>query len=100
MGESDTPQDEVDRRCGPDGEALTHERRLTYREARPWLKRSSVRIGVVPCGTGLRWLEADERDGFVQKLRHAEGRDCNVAGDVLLYRTAKESKVLVVEEPY
>jgi hypothetical protein len=33
-------------------------------------------------------------------LRHAEGRDCNVAGDVLLYRITDSVKVLVVQKPY
>jgi hypothetical protein len=71
---------------------------MTYRQARPWLKRSDVRIGVMPCGTDIRWLqEDDERQSYVAQLRHAEGRDCNVAGDVLLYRIADSVKVLVVE---
>jgi hypothetical protein len=100
VSESDAAQDKVDRTRGPNGEELTRERRLTYREARPWLKRSSVLIGVMPCGTDVRWLQDDERQGYVQQLRHAEGRDCNVAGDVLLYRMPDSAKVLVVEEPY
>jgi hypothetical protein len=92
--------DEADQPCGPNAEALTKGRRLTYRQARPWLKRSDVPIGVRPCGTGIRWLPEDERQTYAQRLRHAEGRDCNVAGDVLLYRITDSSKVLVVEEPY
>ena len=99
MSQADTSQDETDRHRGPNGEPLTRQRRLTYREARPWLKRSSVLIGVAPCGTDIRWLRDDERDGYVQQLRHAEGRDCNVAGDVLLYRMTDSNTVLVVEEP-
>lgn len=100
MSESDTSQDELHRHPGPNGEQLTRQRRLTYREARPWLKRSSVLIGVEPCGTDVRWLRDDERHEYVQQLRHAEGRDCNVAGDVLLYRMKNGTTVLVIEEPY
>jgi hypothetical protein len=45
----------------------------------------------------IHWLAEDERPACVQRLRRAEGRDCNVAGDVLLYR-AGEVRLLVVEE--
>jgi hypothetical protein len=99
VSESDASQDEVHRHRGPNGEQLTRQRRLTYREARPWLKRSGVRIGVEPCGTDVRWLRDDERQEYVQHLRHAEGRDCNVAGDVLLYYMTDSTTVLVIEEP-
>ena len=84
---------------GPDGRALEGARRLTYRQARPWLRRSEVIIGVQPCGTAISWLADDERQALVQQLRHAEGKDCNVAGDVLLYRLP-HSTVIVIEEPY
>ncbi len=73
---------------------------MTYRQARPWLKRSDVAIGVWPCGADIRWLQDDERQSYAQTLRHAEGRDCNVAGDVLLYRITDSVKVLVVQKPY
>jgi hypothetical protein len=33
-------------------------------------------------------------------MRHSEGKDCNVAGDVLLYRLADGRPVLVIEEPW
>jgi hypothetical protein len=101
VGESGTAGDETVQPRGPNGEALTRARRMTYRQARPWLKRSDVRIGVMPCGTDIRWLqEDDERQSYVEHLRRAEGGDCNVAGDVLLYRITDSVKVLVVEEPY
>jgi hypothetical protein len=32
-------------------------------------------------------------------MRHAEGKDCNVAGDVLLYRLTDGRPVLVIQEP-
>jgi hypothetical protein len=97
---SDEVNDEADMPRGPDGEELTRQRRLTYRQARPWLKRSNVRIGVAPCGSSVRWVQEEERQTYVQQLRQAEGRDCNVAGDVLLYRNLEGASALVVEEPY
>jgi hypothetical protein len=33
-------------------------------------------------------------------MRRSEGKDCNVAGDVLLYRLADGRPALVVEEPW
>ena len=98
--EFDAASDEAEPPRGPAGELLTKHRRLSYRDARPWLKRSSVVLGAMACGREIRWLRDDERHDYVQQLRHAEGQDCNVAGDVLLYRTSGGLTVLVVEEPY
>ena len=46
----------------------------------------------------VTWVADDERQAVVERLRHAEGKDCNVAGDVLLHRLSYGS-VVVVEEP-
>ena len=72
---------------------------MTYRQARPWLRRSDAVVGLRPCGMEVNWLAADERQAMVERLRHAEGKDCNVAGDVLLYRLP-DANIVVVEEPY
>jgi hypothetical protein len=37
---------------------------------------------------------------FAARMRHAEGKDCNVAGDVLLYRLTDGRSVLVIQEPF
>ena len=84
---------------GPSGQPLTVGRRLTYRQARPWLRRSDAVVGLRPCGMEVNWLPDDERQAVVERLRHAEGKDCNVAGDVLLYRLP-DGNIVVVEEPY
>jgi hypothetical protein len=47
----------------------------------------------------VQGLGSDERQFYVQRLRHAEGEDCNVAGDVPLYRATDGGRFLVVEEP-
>jgi hypothetical protein len=82
----------------PSGSELRSGRRMTYLAARGWLRRTGVSLGVEPCGGPVRWLQGDERQAFVANLRHSEGKDCNVAGDVVLYREA-EGDFLVVEEP-
>lgn len=84
---------------GQSGQALEGARRLTYRQARPWLRRSDAVNGLRPCGIEVHWVADDERQALVERLRHAEGKDCNVAGDVLLYRLGG-GNVIVVEEPY
>ena len=84
---------------GGSAELPTGGRRLTYRQARPWLRRPDVIVGVRPCGMEVRWVSDEERTQLVARWRHAEGKDCNVAGDVLLYRGAGEVTVVVVEEP-
>jgi hypothetical protein len=70
---------------------------MTYRDARTWLKRPEVVVGVRhECSPEADWLSVEERDALVARLRHAEGRDCNVEGDVMLYRRSRGT-VLVVE---
>lgn len=90
---------DADGLLGPSGQVLRRARRLTYRQARPWLGRGDAVIGLRPCGMEVTWVADDERQAVVERLRHAEGKDCNVAGDVLLYRSSYGS-VVVVEEPY
>ena len=84
---------------GPSGHNLDRARRMTYRQARPWLRRRDAVIGLRPCGVEVNWMADHERPALVERLRQAEGKDCNVAGDVLLYRTPNIT-VIVVEEPY
>ncbi len=96
--ESECGDDFVPR--GPGGEPLTHARRMTYREARSWMKRSDALLGVWPCGPTIEWVYDEERATLAAKVRHAEGKDCNLEGDVLLYRLADGRPVVVVEEPY
>ena len=83
----------------PGGEPLTHARRLTYRDARSWMKRRDALVGRWPCGPTVEWVPDQERSAFAATVRHSEGKDCNIAGDVLLYRLADGSPVLVIEEP-
>lgn len=83
---------------GPNGQALVGGRRLTYRQARPWLRRTDAFVGLRPCGMEVHWIADDQRRAVVERLRHVEGKDCNIAGDVTLYRLAGASFV-VVEEP-
>ena len=82
----------------PAGEPLTHGRRMTYRGARSWLGRSGVLVGVHPCDSPVEWVPEADRAAFVARARHAEGRDCNVAGDVLLFRLPDGRPVVVVED--
>ncbi len=82
----------------PDGEPLTHGRRLTLRAARSWAKRKDTLLGRWPCGPTVEWVTDHERPTFAARMRHSEGKDCNVAGDVLLYRLADGRPVIVIEE--
>ena len=71
---------------------------MTYREARTWLKRSEVTVGVLPeCEFAVMWLGETERLRLAAHLRHSEGMDCNVAGDAVLYRLPTAT-YLVVEQ--
>jgi hypothetical protein len=83
----------------PDGEPLTHGRRMTYRDARSWVKRGNVLLGRWPCGQTIEWVPEQERKAFVARARQAEGKDCNVVGDVVLYRLADGRPAVVIEEP-
>ena len=83
----------------PDGgSGLTHGRRTTLRDARTWLRSEGVAVGRLPeCSEQVEWLEGAERREFLSHLRHSEGRDCNVGGDVLLYTLCDGGRVAVVE---
>lgn len=97
---SSVPEDDDDAYVphGPGGELLTRGRRTTWRAARPWLRRSDVLVGLWPCGSPVEWVPDEDRSRFAVQARRAEGRDCNVAGDVLLFRLADGRPVLVVQE--
>ena len=82
----------------PGGEPLTHGRRTTWRAARPWLRRDDVLVGVEPCGRPVEWVPDEGRPHFAARARRAEGRDCNVAGDLLLFRLTDGRPVVVVQE--
>ena len=73
---------------------------MTYRDARNWIKRRDALLGRWPCGPTVEWVADQERSAFAARVRQAEGKDCNVAGDVLLYRLADGRPVVVIEEPY
>jgi hypothetical protein len=83
----------------PDGEPLTDGRRMTYRQARPWLRRGEALVGVWPSHAPVEWMPEQDRTELTAAARRAEGRDCNVAGDVLLFRRADGRPVLVVQGP-
>jgi hypothetical protein len=83
----------------PGGEPLTNGRRLTFREARSWVKRSDALLGRWR-GPTIKWVPDQERTAFAAEARQTEGRDCNREGDVVLYRLADRRPVVVVEEPY
>ena len=84
----------------PHGEPLTQGRRLTLRDARSWAKRKDAVLGRWPCGPTVEWTADHERPAFIARMRHGEGKDCNVAGDVLLFRLADGRPVLVIEEAW
>jgi hypothetical protein len=84
---------------GSGGEPLTQGRRMTQREARSWMKRRDVLVGRGRCGTTIEWVPEHERAGQAARVRQDEGMDCNVQGDVLLFRVADGRPVLVIEEP-
>lgn len=73
---------------------------MTYRQARSWVKRSDALLGRWPCGLVIDWVPDSQRAALAAALRHAEGKDCNVAGDVLLFRLVDGRPVVVVQEPY
>ena len=58
-------------RMSPTGLPLKSGRRMSYLDARGWLRREGVALGVEPCRGPVRWLEAEERRDFVARLRHA-----------------------------
>lgn len=76
-----------------------HGRRMTYREARSWVRRGDALLGRWR-GPTIDWVPVDERAAFVAEARRTEGRDCSLAGDVVLYRLADRRPVVVIEEPY
>ena len=80
----------------PGGEPLTHGRALTYREARTWMKRSDALLGQWR-GSTIEWVPDPERAAFVAWVRQVEGKDCDPAGDVALYRLADGRPVLVID---
>jgi hypothetical protein len=80
----------------PGGEALAHGRRMTYREARNWLKRRDVLFGRWR-GPTIEWVADQDRDAFTAGLRRAEGTDCSLDGDVVLYRLADRRPVIVID---
>lgn len=83
----------------PAGEPLTSGRRTTYRGARGWFRRGDALVGVHPCHEPVAWVPDAERPAFAARARRAEGRDCRVAGDVLLFRLPDGRPVVVVEGP-
>jgi hypothetical protein len=80
----------------PGGEPLTRGRSMTYREARSWMKRSDALLGRWR-GPTVEWVPDQERPAFVAWVRHVEGKDCDPAGDVALYRRADGRPVLVID---
>ena len=83
----------------PDGEALAKGRRLTFRDARSWIKRSDALLGRWR-GPTISWVSDQERMTFAAEARQNEGLDCNLGGDVVLYRLADRRPVVVVEQSY
>jgi hypothetical protein len=63
------------------------------------MKRGDALLGRWPCGPAVEWVPDQERAAFAARVRQGEGKDCNVTGDVLLYRLADGRPVVVVEEP-
>ncbi len=81
----------------PGGEPLTRGRRMPLRQARSWVRREDVLLGRWPCGSPVEWVSGQEREALAARVRHG-GRDCTVAGDVLLFRLADGRRALVVEQ--
>jgi hypothetical protein len=82
----------------PDGRSLSPPRRLTARQARPWLKRDNVPLGRRPCGAVIEWIPTADRDAFAARLRRIEGKDCNPHGDMLLFTLPPDGHALVLDE--
>ncbi len=90
--------DEAAEPLGPDGCSLPAPQRMTLRRARSWIKREQVALGVWPCGSAIEWVPADERAAFAVRLRRAEGKDCNLDGDALLFTITAERHAIVLDE--
>ena len=73
---------------------------MTRRDARSWMKRSDALFGRSPGGARIEWVPDLDKVELAARVRHSEGRDCNVAGDVVLYRLADGRPVVVIEEPW
>jgi hypothetical protein len=73
---------------------------MTRRLARSWLKRTDAVLGRWPGGPTIEWVPDQDRAAFAARVRQGGGRDCNVAGDVVVFRLADGRPVVVVEEPY
>jgi hypothetical protein len=82
----------------PDGHPLPAPRRLTARDARPWVKREDVPLGLLPCGAAIEWTPGADRDAFAVRLRRIEGKDCNPAGDLLLFTLTHDRHALVLDD--
>jgi hypothetical protein len=63
------------------------------------MKRRDALLGRWPCGPTIEWVLDQERQAFTAGMREAEGKDCNLAGDVVLYRLVDGRPVVVIEEP-
>jgi hypothetical protein len=98
MSDADDEVPDVFTARGPDGQPLDAGRRMTYRAARGWSKRRDVLLGRWPCGHPIVWLDGEASRSLAAELRKAEGKDCNLAGDVLLFRLADGRPAVVVDE--
>ena len=83
----------------PDGSELGDGRRLTSRAARPWLGRPDVVLGHWGDGAAVQWVPAAERGARASAWRARQGRDCDVAGDFLLFHLPDGRRALVLQEP-
>ncbi|MCE0538126.1 hypothetical protein LWF15_21760 [Kineosporia rhizophila] len=86
--------------CDPDGRPLPEPRRMPINQARPWIKREHVPLGVWPCGLPITWVPAADRAALATRLRRAEGKDCNVAGDALLFSLPQDGHAVVIDESW
>ena len=82
----------------PDGHPLPPFRRMTIKQARPWIRRDHVPLGVWPCGSPIEWVSAAGRAAFATRLRRAEGKDCNTDGDALLFTLPHDGHAVVIDE--
>jgi hypothetical protein len=83
----------------PDGFSLPLPRRLTARQARPWVQRDDVPLGLLPCDAAINWIPATDRDSFAGRVRRIEGKDCHPNGDVLLFTVSRNRHALVLDDP-